>query len=480
MKVIIPNDWDGEDWQCFTIQWPNSPQWLALLLGLVTTPTRGRWYDETTGNIKGAQAIGAEIFARNFPWNFCTEEQQQAPEAARETLIRAGIVLETEAMGQVVTDVQFVNGKLRVWFGHCCYEDIELSAIGDTEEVTPPVLPEWPDDIDPPAPDIQYYSCGKITGLVDTLNVIGQAAWNNRTTPYDMRAAILAANPGYSVSLTNVTALYVAGLGLSAIELIDDADIFNSEFLADWKCFGEGMLANDIDGFSATEWAAFALYPEGHALWSEPPDLGAFFDVYAATWWTAVCNVLGRERANQIMALHATQQGDCSACFETPFEFGAPNADGYVLGDVVVENADDVTSDYWTHVCIDIEPDYDVFGFVAEIGFGAGADSWKFSTEGSCGNDLLHTSSGDLNNGYTIFVAPDAGVKNDLMPTATFLDASRDPTPTVYDPPVIPAGATYSIHLEVKDVTTPRGAAIYIRNVRLLHNVNSATPPVVS
>jgi hypothetical protein len=479
MKVIIPDDWDGEDWSCIRIQWPNSPQWMALLLGLVTTPTRGRWYDETTGNIKSAQAVGAQIFERNFPWAFCDESQTQTVTEIRETLIQAGITIEGETMGQVVTDVQYVNGKLRVFYGHCCYEDIELSLVGDTEEVVEPTLPDWPDDIDPPAPDIQYYACGKINGLVDTLTVIGQAAWNNRTTPYDMRAAILAANPGYSVSLTNVTALYVAALGLSAIELLDDADIFNTEFLEDWMCFGLGMLANDIDGFSATEWAAFSLYPEGHALWSEPPDLGAFFDVYAATFWTAVCNVLGRERANQIMALHATQTGDCAACFETPFEWGTPNEDGYVLGDVVVENADTVTDDYWTHVCIDVEPDYDVFGFVVDIGIGSGADSYKFSTATDCGNDLLHEGSGEATTYKTIFVAPDEAIKNDLLPLSNWYDIAIDKPPVDLVTPVRAAGSTYSIHFEIKDMTTPRGAAIYVRNVRLLHNINSATAPTV-
>lgn len=73
MPVIpIPNDWAGEEWSCVIVEWPNSPQWMGLLRGLVTTPTRGRWWDGSTGDIRDAQAIGLEILERN-PVASCDE-----------------------------------------------------------------------------------------------------------------------------------------------------------------------------------------------------------------------------------------------------------------------------------------------------------------------------------------------------------------------------------------------------------------------
>lgn len=68
----IPNDWDGETWGCILIDWPNSPQWLGLLRGLVTTPVRGRFWDGATGSIIDAQNIGLEIQERN-PTVTCQE-----------------------------------------------------------------------------------------------------------------------------------------------------------------------------------------------------------------------------------------------------------------------------------------------------------------------------------------------------------------------------------------------------------------------
>lgn len=63
----IPNDWNGEDWCCWAVEWPNSVQWNAILRGFITTPMRGRFWDGRTGSITGAQLIGNEIYLRNEP-----------------------------------------------------------------------------------------------------------------------------------------------------------------------------------------------------------------------------------------------------------------------------------------------------------------------------------------------------------------------------------------------------------------------------
>lgn len=62
----IPDDWDGVSWCCVPIDWPASAQWQAILLGFVTTPQTGRFWDERTGSIVAAQDIGREITARNL------------------------------------------------------------------------------------------------------------------------------------------------------------------------------------------------------------------------------------------------------------------------------------------------------------------------------------------------------------------------------------------------------------------------------
>lgn len=66
MGYLIPNDWDGVSWCANVICWPDSPQWDTVLRGLVTGPTRGRFWDRESGVITDAQVVGREILARNY------------------------------------------------------------------------------------------------------------------------------------------------------------------------------------------------------------------------------------------------------------------------------------------------------------------------------------------------------------------------------------------------------------------------------
>jgi len=54
--AVIPSDWEGE-YCCYSIQWPNSPQWLAVLRGVLVSASRGRHWRETTGSIIEAQEV---------------------------------------------------------------------------------------------------------------------------------------------------------------------------------------------------------------------------------------------------------------------------------------------------------------------------------------------------------------------------------------------------------------------------------------
>ena len=67
MKNPIPSDWDGVSWCCWAIEWPDSVLWEGLLAGLVTSPMRGRYWDEKTGSVTAAQETGQQIWLKNIP-----------------------------------------------------------------------------------------------------------------------------------------------------------------------------------------------------------------------------------------------------------------------------------------------------------------------------------------------------------------------------------------------------------------------------
>lgn len=83
-RVPIPDDWDGTSYCCQIISWPDSDAWNGILLGLLTWPTRGRFWDERTGTVTVAQEIGQEILAKNSPGDCemgCLEDLQASLDA---------------------------------------------------------------------------------------------------------------------------------------------------------------------------------------------------------------------------------------------------------------------------------------------------------------------------------------------------------------------------------------------------------------
>jgi hypothetical protein len=53
--AVIPDDFTGE-YCCYSVKWPKSFQWLAVLRGVLTIPFDGRFWNGNTGSILGAKA----------------------------------------------------------------------------------------------------------------------------------------------------------------------------------------------------------------------------------------------------------------------------------------------------------------------------------------------------------------------------------------------------------------------------------------
>jgi hypothetical protein len=62
-KLPIPDDWQEENGYILVLACvPDSTLWRALVRGQIHNLTRGRSWDESTGTIKDAQAIGWTIY----------------------------------------------------------------------------------------------------------------------------------------------------------------------------------------------------------------------------------------------------------------------------------------------------------------------------------------------------------------------------------------------------------------------------------
>jgi len=70
-RVPIPSDWDGETWFGACVQWPDSDEWRAILMGLLSYAARGRFWNELSGRVVDAQAVGKAIFEANLELTAC-------------------------------------------------------------------------------------------------------------------------------------------------------------------------------------------------------------------------------------------------------------------------------------------------------------------------------------------------------------------------------------------------------------------------
>lgn len=307
MKIPIPDDWNGEDWHCIRVRWPDSTLYNALLVGFLTQMARGRFWDERTGLISDAQAVAQQVIENNLPFVSCTGEQIDTPGVIA---TRGGgiVIIGDDDMGQVVTDwyVDSATGEFVVKFGHCCEERFSIAQQtipGETSDTGEPEIPTIiPGEEDPYIPSLEYSACAKATTVVERIEAIARAAWGARTDPYSMKGAIEDANPGYSVGVTWVYSIYVKALGLMAIEGVADADIFNAEFYNAWISWLISRLEDDPAGLSSSEWAAMINWVQYEWVFNyETPDLSTVIDFWLAGFYVNILNMLGRERFNQIM-----------------------------------------------------------------------------------------------------------------------------------------------------------------------------------
>jgi len=178
----IPSDWllPSGKWAGVCVTWPDSEAWRLHLRSLLYHITRGRSWDQQSGTITTVQAIAWEIFRRNDPFVPCQDCQpceDGTPGSQNGTsgafgACSAGNGEDDNEMGQVVTDVTIVDGKLTVWFGPCCSKTLEDFVTGQTGQNM------GDDPLNPDGdPDFVYSACGKANAIVEMVFSIVDAAW---------------------------------------------------------------------------------------------------------------------------------------------------------------------------------------------------------------------------------------------------------------------------------------------------------------
>lgn len=249
MKLPIPDDWDGASWRCVQIQWPDSELYLALLRGFLTQFTRGRFWDEKSGIIKDAQAIGWDLFDKNWPFVACQDSNGNGNgnDNGDSPVICGGITIEGEEdMGQVVTEIKIVDGKLRVYYGHCCYDDLDVGALGGDDMGI---------DDAPYGDEGEFSACGKATAAIEKLYAVAASAWSCIDEyPWEYIPIYSRDHPDLSGGNQMFINCVVTAIQLDIIT--DEATVFQDYEKAELICWLVARLEDDETGMTSDDYNA--------------------------------------------------------------------------------------------------------------------------------------------------------------------------------------------------------------------------------
>lgn len=158
-----------------------SPDWVKHIIGALDRLTRSDAWIGTDDEIQRAVSNIERMMVQLAIDADCVEiKYVEQPPQVIEVVKQCGGVIESEGdMGQVVTEIKFEDGILKVYYGHCCYDELDLSGVVTNEET--------PGDGELTPPDEQGAACKRAywiaTEMVRFLNVMydefpGSLIWN--------------------------------------------------------------------------------------------------------------------------------------------------------------------------------------------------------------------------------------------------------------------------------------------------------------
>lgn len=182
MQIPIPDDYDAESGlTCFAVWWPDTPYWIGILQGLITSIQQGRLWDAKTGSIKAVQAIGREVEAATLPLATCADCDNQTGDNEVTCPACGGAVVIEDNYEMPVTRIVPIDADgreipyddntgrsvagMRWYMGECCPHDIYFGAQGEGGSV---VVPPGEDPVEFPTLGTGT-ACSKVTAWTNVL-----------------------------------------------------------------------------------------------------------------------------------------------------------------------------------------------------------------------------------------------------------------------------------------------------------------------
>lgn len=324
----IPDDWLGEYCK-YSVCWPNSPQWLAVLRGIITIAASGRFWNEQTGTITEAQ----HVIEQTFDYNFKHNEVIMACESGTE--IAASLALIANALRSQGTTSGSSSNR-------CC--DTGSAGQGATAPPYNPTEQGNPITDDPP-PGFEEWGeynankCAIATDIVSTLigdvarmsfiNMVGKTVIG--LVPI-LVATFLTPVPGDEILVITAYLLAVVSFGGAFLDAV-------AEVLSDCE---QDLICALYSGSNSAS-AETLLETAFNDCW----DSSAYAaNLYSYSAKGLIASMIGSASTNRLFDLETDRTlpaGDCSACECTLFNL-LPSSGPWISNLIVGETADSVTT----------------------------------------------------------------------------------------------------------------------------------------
>ena len=477
---LIPDDWTLEtgEWTAYCIRWPESEEWEIMMRSVLYTFTRGREWDRDSGSIRTAQKIGWQIFDRNNPLVPCEDcpDCPDCPDSGSPVLpsdgVGSSVIMESEDMGQVVTDVKIENGQLVVYFGPCCTHTFDLSASitegGETvpDDIFDPLLPEG----------ATYSACGRAAAVHAAVSLAVDSMWDERLNPNIFQwIGHVEQNVGLG-NLSNNAVLSGVTYAIALDVVLGGEDIFDESKLQRALCSMAEVFQASNTNLSDDEWGAiFSAYQYA-------------FGVYVGGIFVYAIRAIGRGTMSTVAKGGAVNQSaNCGCPGTVPEEETEPDAQGWFLSQNYADQMTDAgIASGWGKVVAYIEalePVYGAFLVLSAIPTGTIKRMNIDNAEGAYTPDAfdktLWGSTSDhletANNAYPNISALSTDIRTSLAAQRGFAGNINGGTGGI-DSAVIasPEGLTGEIIGVRIDYSAPAAwlTTFEVLELRFVHNVN--------
>lgn len=330
MKLPIPDDWDGQTFECIQIEWPSSTLYRGILLGLLSQMSAGRLWDESTGSIIDQQTAMREIWARNYPLTACNgQECPDCDDNGAESINRmcqavSGLFEECEEYTMPCLDLpgMFEQRGNELWAKNSCceWERIYVGSGADSPEDIGDTPLEIPGE-DPPT----YSACGKAEAAARIIRDVFYAVWEQRDSyPWQWIGRVESDlgldlnNAAIVLCVNQCVIMAAAGYTLN--------QVFPESTQTWLKCQLLNKFSDNADTATEDDFLSAKALLKGH--------FG--YDPFKLNLADFVFQALGWKHFRDAIKLGATQTGDCVDCEEV-INPGTP-------GDVYFTGALQVTS----------------------------------------------------------------------------------------------------------------------------------------